>query len=314
MKQRETAKKEQLAVDKQLFEQRSSLRQLKQNLPTPYREGDEDLLITQKVRRIPNIDAKRNLGIDNTKPQKKKPPEPASQRPSATPFRLPSRQDSQSAEADLVLLSDVLVEKENVLQREIESRLAQYKRWNEGYVDWTRVPLTPLMEDNTKSGFRPAMAEYLPTPPASISSEHLGDAAADDASPTNCKDDSITVRYTSSLGDGPNHNQPSFRRRFGRGGRLMIDRRGMHVRPAEGLDDVLVDRFKFDHDDGDDETPIYEIDPFDMSRIRFRAHITASGYGQSQLLAQRRAQMEASSTNQQTSTNVAAPSSRSKPA
>ena len=36
-------------VDKQLFEQRSSLRQLKQNLPAPYKGGDEDLLITQKV-------------------------------------------------------------------------------------------------------------------------------------------------------------------------------------------------------------------------------------------------------------------------
>lgn len=55
VKQRETAKREQLAVDKQLFEQRNSLRQLKQNLPAPYKEGDEDLLVTQKVRMHLNL-------------------------------------------------------------------------------------------------------------------------------------------------------------------------------------------------------------------------------------------------------------------
>lgn len=252
---------------------------------------------------------------DSNKPQKKKPPETASQRPAGTQFRLATRQDSRSAETDLVLLSDILAEKENVLQHEIEIRLAQYKKWNEGYVDWTRAPLTPSTQENMKSGFRPAMAEYLPTPPASISSEHAGDAAAEDASPTNCKDDSVTVRYTSSLGDGFHHSQPSFRRRFGRGGRLMIDRRGMHVRPAEGLDDILVDRFKFDHDDDDDEISIYDIDPFDIARMRYRANIAAgSHHGQTQVHAQRRPQNEVGSTNQQSSTNIATQSNRLRPA
>lgn len=187
-----------------------------------------------------------------------------------------------------------------MLQQEIESRLMQYKKWNDGYVDLTRAPLTPLMEDNTKTGFRPAMAEYLPTPPASISSGHVGDVAADDASPTNCKDDLVTVRYTSSLRDGPNQSQPSFRRRFGRGGRLMIDRRGMHSRPPEGIDDILVDRFKFDHDDDDDEIPVYGIDLFDLSRIRYRAKPSGLHYSQSHSQTSRRPATEASSTIQQT--------------
>lgn len=51
IKQREITKKEQLTIDRQLFEQRTSLRQLKLNLADPYKEGDEDLLINQKVRR-----------------------------------------------------------------------------------------------------------------------------------------------------------------------------------------------------------------------------------------------------------------------
>lgn len=51
IRQRESTKRDQLAIERQLFEQRSSLRQVKQNLPEQYKEGDEDILINQKVRR-----------------------------------------------------------------------------------------------------------------------------------------------------------------------------------------------------------------------------------------------------------------------
>jgi len=49
IRQREILKREQLAVERQLFEQRTNLRQVKLNLPEKYRDGDEDLLINQKV-------------------------------------------------------------------------------------------------------------------------------------------------------------------------------------------------------------------------------------------------------------------------
>ena len=49
IRQREITKREQLTVERQLFEQRSSLRQVKLNLPEQYRDGDEELLINQKV-------------------------------------------------------------------------------------------------------------------------------------------------------------------------------------------------------------------------------------------------------------------------
>ena len=56
IKQREMTKQEQLAIDRQLFEQRANLRQLKLNLADPYKEGDDELLINQKVRsaNLPN--------------------------------------------------------------------------------------------------------------------------------------------------------------------------------------------------------------------------------------------------------------------
>ena len=50
IRQREILKREQLAIDRQLFEQRTSLRSVKLNLPDQYKEGDEDILINQKVR------------------------------------------------------------------------------------------------------------------------------------------------------------------------------------------------------------------------------------------------------------------------
>ena len=58
----------------------------------------------------------------------------------------------------------------------------------------------------------------------------------------------------------------------------MIDRRGMRLQSKdelEGLDDIVIDRFKYDHDDDDDdEAPTYVIDPNDISSMRYRAKIT----------------------------------------
>lgn len=54
IRQREITKREQLAVERQLFEQRVNLRQVKLNLPDQYKEGDEDILVNQKVNtRLP---------------------------------------------------------------------------------------------------------------------------------------------------------------------------------------------------------------------------------------------------------------------
>ena len=58
----------------------------------------------------------------------------------------------------------------------------------------------------------------------------------------------------------------------------MIDRRGMRLQSKDeldGLDEIVVDRFKYDHDDDDeDEIPTYVIDPNDISSMRYRAKMT----------------------------------------
>ncbi|KAL8658201.1 MAG: hypothetical protein Q9226_001169 [Calogaya cf. arnoldii] len=278
IRQREITKREQLAVERHLFEQRSSLRQVKLNLPEQYKEGDEDLLINQK-------------------PQKKKILDTPAQRPSGTQLRMPQRADGRFADADLVQLQDVLAENERQIQEEIENRIAQHKQRSEGYLDMTRAPLTPPMEESTGSSFRTAMTEYLPTPPASISSEHSGDVAAGSGSPGPLKDQTVAVRYASPSYDAPHGSQPSFRRRIGRGGRLMIDRRGMRVPGSrDSLDaTLLADRYKFDREEDDEELPAYHVDPYDIASMRYRARI--SGLHQSyQAQAAKRQQIEASAT------------------
>ncbi|KAL8734935.1 MAG: hypothetical protein Q9166_001287 [cf. Caloplaca sp. 2 TL-2023] len=273
IRQREITKREQLVVERQLFEQRSSLRQVKRNLPEQYKEGDEDLLINQK-------------------PQKKALDLPA-QRPAGTQLRMPQRPDGRFAEADLVQLQDVLAENERQIQEAIETRIAQHKQQCAGYLDMTRAPLTPPLEESAGSSFRTAMTEYLPTPPASISSEHSGDVAAASTSPALIKDHTVAVRYASPSYDGSHESQPSFRRRIGRGGRLMIDRRGMRVPERGEVNDIVADRYKFDREEDDDEHPTYHVDPYDIASMRFRAR-NSSVHQSYQAQNAKRQQIEAS--------------------
>ena len=187
-------------------------------------------------------------------------------------------------ESDLLTLQDFLELREAQIQKDIDMKVAHHKKWNEGWVDLTRAPLTPPLELNSGSNFRTATTEYLPTPPASASSEHVGDASSEVHHIKRPKVDPVPVRYASPSYDGPWQSQTSFRRRIGRGGRLMIDRRGMRLRSKDeldGLDDIVVDRFKYDRDDDDDdEVPTYVIDPNDFSSMRYRARINHPGQAQ----------------------------------
>ena len=228
------------------------------------------------------------VNANKSKPQKKRNLD-ISQRTPSTQLRLPSKSDGRPTDVDLVLLSDHLANQERQIQEEIEQKISQHEQWNNGYLDMTRTPLTPPLETGVGSTFRTATTEYLPTPPASVSSEHSGDVVTDIGTSNLGKGDSVAVRYASPSYDGPCNTQPSFRRRYGRGGRLWIDRRGMRVPSKEGADALTLDRFKYDDDD-DEEKPVYGIDPFDTESMRFRARMF--GPTQAQLQASRRAQNE----------------------
>jgi len=168
---------------------------------------------------------------------------------------------------DLRSLEDVMAAKQREIEREIQTNVEKHIRWNEGFVDKTMAPLTPDRDHDVppSSGhFREAMAatEYLPTPPASVSDDesqpHGGDAAdveMKDASPS-----LAPFRYASPPAEDSGVQMPSFRRRIGRGGRVMFDRKF----PPRFKRDVptVDDRFRFDSDDDDvdDTTTITEAD------------------------------------------------------
>ena len=167
---------------------------------------------------------------------------------------------------------DVLAEKENRIQLEIKQKIAQHEKWNIGYIDSTKTPITPPSHRVAKgASFRTAMTEYLPTPPDSASSIQSTDVGSPH-SPSPLKEDPITVRYASPSNEGP-YRQPSFRRRIGRGGRLLIDRRDMYVKPNEMLNEKAVERFSYDRDDDDEDLKIetVKVDPYDIHHMRYRA-------------------------------------------
>jgi enhancer of polycomb-like protein len=262
--QREQAKREMLHVDKSIFQMRAELKRNKIKLGI--KTDDEDL-INQKVCRTPTS------YVDDAhleQPQKRKPQTdyPQVQRPPGPPLRMPGRADGRPLEADLIQLSDVLAQKENLLQQEIEEKAEQHRKWNHNHIDLTREPLLPVLGQGPETGFRPATAQYqyLMTPPSSVTSESF-----DHLSPSHEKPEPFMTRYNSPPEEDEPHGQPAYRRRIGRCNRLWIDRRGMSA-ASQALDASVSDRWKYDQDD-DDEQPVYEVDPYDTKALRFRATI-----------------------------------------
>lgn len=192
-------------------------------------------------------------------------------------MRMPVRPDGRTLDQDLVLLSDRLAEKENELQADIEMKVQNHRKWNLNHIDLTRDPLSPVKEQGTELKFRPAKTQYLMTPPASTSSDMDVDDDAPEPMQLDKKPERPPVFQFKAGGpnESPSSSQPSFRRRIGRLSRLWIDRRGMATPPRE---DSNSDRWKYDSDSDDDEPSVYEVDPFDMRALKFRATIPLSPY------------------------------------
>lgn len=285
VRQREVARKEMIAMERKLFIERAEVRDMKRKLNI--KDDDEDL-INQKV-----IDATRKkspIEYELTRfPQPKKKPEFQPGRPNAPQLRLPLKPGLQGAE-DLQLLEDVQTEKENEILRDIKANITKHIKWNEGYVDLTRAPLSPSPERTLDTAaFRPAFTAQLPTPPSSESSGDMMDTALDMTSPLHSRD-KLASRALELHGEP--HRMPSFRRRVGRGGRLLIDRRNLASRCKIELDPLKTDRFKFDQEDSDDE-PVYDTDPFSIQIMQHRAITVAKVREQAAVAAQAHAQAQA---------------------
>ncbi|KAI1607905.1 enhancer of polycomb-like-domain-containing protein [Exophiala viscosa] len=269
VKRRELLRKECLESDRQVFEQRQALRDTKRKLGI---KGDEELLINQKKQKLP-------------------PGMTPNQAALAQQLRMPM---APGPGIELRTLEDVTTAREREIQKEIQINVEKHIRWNEGFVDKTMAPLTPEAEDypSPDGYFRQAMAatEYLPTPPASISDDEGqyppegADLVMKDASRS-----STPFRYASPADDDSVEKMPSFRRRIGRGGRIIIDRKLPRVRQ-----DVSDDRFKFDCSDNDSDIDS-NID-MTYARMSQRAYLLGNSAGQT--VSSRRATIEGGGPSQ----------------
>ncbi|KAF7117506.1 hypothetical protein CNMCM5793_006528 [Aspergillus hiratsukae] len=291
VRQRELARKEMLSMERQIFLQRSEVKEMKRKLNI--KDDDEDL-INQKVTSIQAQYPRRSANLPE-QPKKKPAEAPAVQRPTAPQLRVPQKPGTQAAD-DLQLLEDVQAEKENEILRDIKQNIAKHIKWNEGYVDFTRAPLSPPPEKTFQAAFRPAITTQLPTPPSSDSSDHMMlDSALDTANSLSFRD-KLAPRTWEMNED--TSKIPSFRRRIGRGGRLMIDRRNLVSRCRIELDPLKADRFKYDREDSDDESEI-ECDPYDVQIMQHRAIMAAKARDQAAAAAQAHAQAQAAQAQAQ---------------
>ncbi|KAL4926457.1 enhancer of polycomb-like protein 1 [Aspergillus undulatus] len=259
VRQRELARKEMLATERVLFLQRAEVKDMKRKLNI--KDDDEDLI--------------------NQKPKKKPMEAPPAQRPAATQLRMSQKPGTQAAE-DLQLLEDVQAEKENEILRDIKANIVKHTKWNEGYVDFTRAPLSPSPERTFEPSFRPAITTQLPTPPSSDSSENMLDSALDTTGTTSFRD---KLAAHALITHEDTNKMPSFRRRIGRGGRLFIDRRNLASRCRVELDPWKADRFKYDQEDSDEDLD-YGTDPYDIQIMQNRAIMLAKARDQAHAQAQ----------------------------
>lgn len=266
-KQRELYRRDQLVIDRQIFEQRAAVKEAKRNLGI---KGDEDDLVHQKP--VPK-------------------PKPKSEAPARAAPGLVARPPPQingKVESDLRNLAEERAKRNAEIKAIIQESMVKHKTWNADWVDRTWRPITPPLEESwPKSSFRTAITDFIPTPPASTSSEHSQDDGDMVNQSFRAEDTGAGASRYASPSSNCRRIRPSYRRRTGRGGRMFIDRRGLQKWPrmsGDEIDDRLRERMEMDVD-SDEEQSMYETDPYEYWNIRYR--LLFVGMSQSQTQNQR---------------------------
>ncbi|KAF2733544.1 hypothetical protein EJ04DRAFT_513182 [Polyplosphaeria fusca] len=280
VKRREVLIRDQLAQDKLIFQQRSELKEIKRKLSI--KGDDEELLINQRPapKPKPKIDV----------------PAPLRGIPGMGQKAQMARPDGRLLDPDLVSHEEQVAKRSEMIDGFVEENLMKHQKWNVGWIDQTWRPITPPLEQPAaKSNFRPVFTSaQLPTPPASVSSE---EAAAEqmDVDQENKQvvpRRSARFRYASPPDDVPFQEQARFRRRTGRGGRFMVDRRGLKRQKLESIDERVADRFRY-ADDSSEDDGVTDVDHTDTLHIRYRIMIDRQGEKQhAQAAAQNRRSVE----------------------
>lgn len=234
VREREQGRKEDLAVSRKIFEQRAELRQSMCLLNI--QDEEDDLLVTAKT-------------------PKKRPVEvPTTQRLQAgSQLKLITHQDSVAPpETDVVKLRELFAQRDQKVQTQINSQIDKHEQWNQKFIDRTVDSLlginTNIFEKTGQISVEWASikidgTKQLPTPPESIGNDY----ETEEERPAK------RVRIAHPREQKSFRGAPRFRSRIGRGGRLLLDRHNMRCATRAQISHVIVDRFKYDREDGDDE-------------------------------------------------------------
>ncbi|KIW09499.1 uncharacterized protein PV09_00376 [Verruconis gallopava] len=339
VKQREMARREQISLERSIFDKRHALKMSKRQLGI---KGDDDDLINQKP--IPKPRPRLDPAIINR----------GTIGPGAIPkIPLSARSDGRFPESDLVQLHEDKARKQAEIDHMIQESMSKHRAWNNDWVDQTWRPITPPLEtaNGGRNPFRDAVTKFLPTPPESISEGEDVNMIDGGRTPNPYSEkeakSKLPIRFESPpVETGSTHGmtlrRPSYRRRLGRGGRLFIDRRGLkrpgmddeeHFTrskrqrleedgythplmspPLSAAEERERDRAAYDID-SDEETDIYRTDPFDDWNIRYRI---AFGYSsnrppnQDQQTAAQAKMIQEEQRRTQQQANAAASSSNSR--
>jgi enhancer of polycomb-like protein len=244
-KQRELGRRDQLSLDRQIFDHRAAVKDARRNLGI--KADDTDLINQRPIERVPKGDA--NGGMRNPRP---------------------AGLIKELQEAGLHLLSEDRAKRESEVNNFIHDSMNRHKLWNQAFVDNTWRPITPPLESGPRNSFREAITEYLPTPPASSTEESKQQRGGTQES-SKIPEQTIPFRYASPPIESATPGA-SFRRRIGRGGRMWIDRRGLsnkRKRDDSEADSVAQERAAFDND-SDDEADTWIMNSYDKFHMKHR--------------------------------------------
>jgi len=259
VKRRELWRRTDLALSKQIFEQRLQVRELKRTLHIEGTE-DDDLLLTQRSPKKRAIEAP----FSNARPTQQ--------------LKL-TRGDNMAGipEADtIILLRDKLLERDRKLHEEVNRQIKVVDHYNNNFIDNTEAAilgiLSPAQEGEEMSRWVTADVRHTapPTPPESV----MSDAAEDndvEMVDVSSSDGQSMVRWAVPREYREMRNTPRFRRRQGRGG-MFLDRRMVRTKPQN----YTTDRDKYDGESGD-EIDEDAIDPFDTKGIYYRNYLKQRG-------------------------------------
>jgi len=256
VKRRELGRQDDLALSKQIFEQRAQVRELKRTLNIEGPE-DDDLLLTQRTPRKRPFES----STSSVRPLQK--------------LNLSRTETLAIApETDtIVLLRDKIQEQDRRVQEAVNESVAALALQNKDFVDRTEQAilglLTPTDDDaDASSRWVTAKVEYTqqPTPPESVAS----DEDVEMVDETNSDSHTTSVRWAVPHEYKQMRNGPRFRRRMGRGG-MFLDRRFVRDRKT-----CTTDRDKYDRESGD-EMDVDSLDHFSTEGFMYREYLRKRG-------------------------------------